>query len=95
MNVSDLNKSPLYEYFVLSKFDLWLKYCEILSNAHDRVAEMIVNGYLPDFKKIAIEKLAGELVFRSLENTQFLLDLKTQKDLTNLIVKAASVNPVS
>jgi hypothetical protein len=95
INVPDLDKSPLLEYFINRKLDMWLKYCEILSDAHDRVSQMVVNGYLPDFKKIAIERLAGELVFKALENTKFLLDLKVQKDLTNFIVKAASMNPVS
>jgi hypothetical protein len=94
MNVSDANKNPLTEYFVEAKFDLWLKYCEILSDAHDRITQMVVTGYLPDFKKIAIEKIAGEIVFRSLEGTRFLFDLKAQRELVQLISRAASNKPV-
>ena len=59
MNTSDMCKNPVNEYFIEYKLDLWTKYCDIISDAHDKIGKMIVNSYMPDLGQLAIEKIAG------------------------------------
>lgn len=61
MNGKWLNSdsNPLDEYFVSYKLDLWLKYCQILADAHERIAEMVLSGYVPDVNKVAVQRIAG------------------------------------
>jgi hypothetical protein len=48
------------EYFVEEKLNIWLNYCDILNDAHDKVAEFVLNGYAnADLNKIAIQKITG------------------------------------
>lgn len=54
------------EYFIDYKLDLWLKYSDILSDAHDRVNELVMHGYLPDLNKEAINKISGNSLKNSL-----------------------------
>ena len=48
------------EYFVEEKLNVWLNYCDILNDAHDKVADFVLNGYAnTDLNKIAIQKITG------------------------------------
>ena len=60
INTDDCLKSPTDEYFTDFKLNLWIKYCEILNESHDRVAELILNGYMNDFNQLAIKKIVGK-----------------------------------
>lgn len=85
--------NPTTEYFVEDKLNIWLYYCDILHDAHDKVADYVLNGYSDsDLNKTAIQKITGRIVFDSLASTSFLTNLKLQNELIDLISKSASKN---
>ena len=60
INTEEYLTSPTDEYFADFKLNLWTKYCEILNEAHDRIAESVLNGYMNDSNQLAIKKIVGK-----------------------------------
>jgi hypothetical protein len=50
---------------------------------------MIVDGFAPEIDRLAIEKIAGRIVYDSLEKSKFVFDSKVQNDLSKSIQRAA------
>ena len=53
----DLN--PTEEYFIQDKYNMWLNTCDVVHDAHDKIGDMIMNGYVNDINKKAVERIVG------------------------------------
>jgi len=89
--------APELEYFDERKLEIWLNYCDTLSDAHDMVCSRVLAGYSGGSESGLVDgdvlkKMCGSLVFRALESTAFLTDLKVQTELSELIGKSAQIN---
>lgn len=59
INSKDAN--PNSDYFVEEKLNSWLTYCDLLNDAHDKVADFILNGYAEyDINKLAVQRIIGK-----------------------------------
>lgn len=92
---SDLKAPPTLEYFVESKLDIWLNYCDTLQDAHTKICEKVLNGYSNEIDNAVLKKIAGKIVFDSLSSTSFLTDLNVQRELAKKIAKSARINSES
>lgn len=88
LNCPDMEASPLNDYFVESKLDLWIKYSDIIDDAHDRVRDLIMTGYIAEMDRLTLNRLIGALIFKCLSNNQFLMDTKFQSELKEILVCA-------
>ncbi|CAF0730595.1 unnamed protein product [Brachionus calyciflorus] len=88
LNSANLDSSPLDEYFVENKINLWIKYCEILTDAHDRVGELVMNGYINDTDKLTLNRVAGKVLYDGLTKNELLCSSKMQNELKNFISNA-------
>ena len=94
INSADEHSNPSHDYFLEHKLDIWLKYCETFDDAHNRITDLILNGYMVNFSQVALKKIAGQVVNDALLNLDFLTNNKVQANLIDLIVKSANVNSV-
>jgi len=84
------------QYFNEKRLEIWLNYCEILTDAHDMICSRVLAGYNDGnsglIDNVVLKKICGRLVFNALESTSFLVDLKMQTELSELISKSAQIN---
>ena len=57
------NANPTDEYFLEKKINIWLTYCETLHFAHDKVTDIVLNGFdANNLEKSALQRIAGLLL---------------------------------
>ena len=57
--INGADSEPWREYFDESKLDIWLNYCDMAQDAHEKVAEVLLNGYTNETNELVVKKLAG------------------------------------
>lgn len=60
INSGPNNSNPSLEYFVESKLDIWLNYCEILNDAHDKINNTVLKGFNNEIDQIVMKRIVGK-----------------------------------
>ena len=68
---------------------MWIKYSDIIDDAHDRFRDLVMNGYVPQIDRLTLNKLIGGLIYKCLNNNQFLIDTKFQSELKEILLSSA------
>lgn len=61
----------------------------MIDDAHDRVRDMVMNGYLSNIDRLTSNRLIGALISKCLNNNQFLIDTKFQAELKEIFLDSA------
>ncbi|RNA43582.1 epithelial cell-transforming sequence 2 oncogene-like [Brachionus plicatilis] len=85
LNSPDIEINPLMDYFIESKLNLWIKYSDIIDDAHDRVRDLVMSGYISETDKLTSNRLTGAVIYTCLNHNQFLMDTKFQSELKEIL----------